>query len=280
MIPRFDLVLRALVVATCAFVATPAAMAAAPGLKPERQEWTFGGPFGKFDKGQLQRGFKVYREVCSSCHSLELVAFRNLSEKGGPGFTEDQVKALAAEYQVQDGPNADGEMFERPGVPADRFPKVFPNKEAAQAANGGAYPPDFSLLAKARTFERGFPLFIADIFTQYQELGPDYIHALLTNYHEAPEGADTPAGMHYNPAFPGSWIAMANPLNPGQVEYTDGSPQTVEQYSRDVVAFMMWAAEPHLEERKRLGVIVMIWLSVFAVLLYFTKKKVWKNVAH
>jgi cytochrome c1 len=278
MIRRFDLALRAGLIAACTLMAQPALSAAVP--KPETQSWTFAGPLGHFDKGQLQRGFKVYREVCASCHSLNLVAFRNLAEEGGPGFTEGQVKNLANEYKVQDGPNDDGEMFERPGTPADRFPKVFPNEQAARAANGGAYPPDLSLMAKARTYERGFPHFLIDIVTQYQELGPDYLYTLLTGYVEKPEGEEEKPGLHYNKQFPGHWIAMAKPLSDGQVEYTDGSPATVDQYARDVVAFMMWTAEPHLEARKRLGLISIIFLIVLTTLLYFTKKRVWKNVAY
>jgi ubiquinol-cytochrome c reductase cytochrome c1 subunit len=281
MIRRFDLALRAAVVAACTLITQPGF--AAEGHQahiPERQSWTFAGPLGHFDKAQLQRGFKVYREVCSSCHSLELVAFRNLGEAGGPGFTEGQVKALAAEYKVQDGPDSSGDMFERPATPADRFPKVFANEAAARASNGGAYPPDFSLLAKARTYERGFPLFLADVFLQYQEHGADYIYSLLNGYKDVPHGAEAKPGLHYNVQFPGNWIAMSKPLSDGQVEYTDGSPATVDQYSRDVIAFMMWAAEPHLDARKSMGFVSIIFLIVFAVLLYFTKKRVWKNIAH
>jgi ubiquinol-cytochrome c reductase cytochrome c1 subunit len=246
--------------------------------KPPRMEWTFAGPFGFYDDAQLQRGFKVYREVCSACHSMKKLSFRNLAEPGGPGFTEDQVKALAAEYTVQDGPNDAGEMFERPGRPSDRFPSPFPNEQAARAAMGGAYPPDMSVLAKARTYTVGFPGFIFDIFTQYQENGVDYIHALLAEgYVDPPADFKLAEGTNYNKFMPGNQIAMAMPLVDGQVEYTDGTPQTVDQYSRDVSAFLMWAAEPHLEARKELGFKVMIFLIVFATLLYFTKKKVWKT---
>ncbi|WP_321333123.1 cytochrome c1 [Breoghania sp.] len=266
-----------------AFVAG-AAPAFAAGDQPhvERQSWTFSGPFGYYDKAQLQRGFKVYREVCASCHSLNLVAFRNLGEDGALGYNEDQIKALAAEYTVEDGPNDEGDMFERAAKPSDRFPAPFPNKQAAQAANGGAYPPDLSLIAKARAVERGLPWFLFDAITQYQELGPDYLHGLLTGYSEdVPEDVEIPEGKYYNTGFiAGHAIGMPPPLSEELVEYTDGTPQTVDQYATDVSAFLMWAAEPKLEERKKIGFRVMIFLVIFASLLYFTKKKIWRNVAH
>jgi len=250
-----------------------------PIIKPAQEDWSFAGPFGHYDKGQLQRGLKVYKEVCSSCHSLDLVAFRTLEDLG---YSEDQVKALAAEYEVQDGPNADGDMFNRAALPSDHFPAPFPNMAAAAAANGGAAPPDLSLIAKARGVERGFPTFIFDIFTQYAEGGPDYIHALLTGYdHEAPAGMEIAEGTHYNPFFiAGKSLAMPKPLTDGQVTYDDGAPQTVDQYSRDVAAFLMWTAEPHLEARKRTGFMVMIFLLVFAGMVYLTKRKIWADVAH
>jgi ubiquinol-cytochrome c reductase cytochrome b/c1 subunit len=241
--------------------------------QPPKVNWSFSGPFGKFDRAQLQRGFKVYREVCQVCHGMKLVAFRNLSALG---YSEGQVKAIAAEYKVQDGPNDAGEMFEREGRPADVFPPPWPNENAARARYNGV-PPDFSVLAKARTYERGFPWFIFDFFTQYQEHGPDYIHALLTGYRDPPSGFELPPGTFYNTYFPGHALAMPPPLNQGQVEYTDGTPATVDQYSKDVTAFMVWAAEPHMEARKRIGFQVMIFLIVFAGLLYFTKQRVWAN---
>ena len=250
-----------------------------PILKPTQENWTFAGPFGNYDKAQLQRGLKVYKEVCSACHSMQLVAFRTLEDLG---YSEAQVKAFAAEYTVQDGPNADGEMFERPGIPSDYFPSPFPNAAAAAAANNGAAPPDFSLIAKARGVERGFPTFIFDIFTQYAENGPDYIHSLLTGYdHEPPAGMQIAEGTHYNPYFiAGKSLAMAKPLSDDQVTYDDGAPQTVDQYARDVSAFLMWAAEPHLEDRKKTGFSVMVFLVLFAGLVYLTKRKVWSAVAH
>ncbi len=254
------------------------AIAAEAGPTPPRQKWSFSGPFGMYDRAQLQRGFKVYREVCQACHGLSLVSFRNLAEPGGPGYTVAQAAAVAAEYKVQDGPNDSGEMFERDGRPADRFPKPFANDNAARAANGGALPPDLSVIAKARTYERGFPWFLIDIFTQYQEQGPDYLTALLKGYADPPAGMQMPAGMSYNTYFPGHMIGMPNPLQDGQIAYDDGAPQTIDQYAKDVTAFLMWTAEPHLEARKRIGFQVMIFLVVFAGLLYFTKKKVWSDV--
>lgn len=239
---------------------------------PERQSWTFAGPFGKFDPEQLQRGFKVYHDVCSNCHSLKLVAFRDLADPDGPDFSEAQVKALAATYKIEDGPNGAGEMFTRPGRPSDHFPWVFANPEAAKAALG-AVPPDMSLLAKARSYPRPFPLFIFDAFTQYQEQGPDYIVAILN-------GFTHPNDPHWNLYFPGHKIAMPKPLSDGQVKYTDGAPETLKQYSRDVAAFLYWAAEPKLDERKQMGFRVIIFLVVFAGLLYFTKRRIWEGIEH
>lgn len=237
--------------------------------KPPRQEWSFSGIFGRYDQAQLQRGFQVYREVCSNCHSLKLVAFRNLADPGGPGFSEAQVKALAAKYQIKDGPNDAGDMFERPGRPSDYFPWNFPNEQAARAALG-AVPPDMSLLAKARSYERGFPIFLIDPIIQYQEQGPDYINAILNGYTKD----DDP---NWNEYMPGHKIAMPKPLSDGAVDYEDGSPKTVQQYAKDVSAFLMWAAEPKLEERKHLGFNVLIFLSVYALVLFATKKKIWSR---
>ena len=212
---------------------------------------------------------------------LDLLSFRNLRQAGGPGFTEAQAKVIASEYEVMDEPDEAGDMFERPGRLSDHFPSPFPNVEAAKASNNGAAPPDFSLLAKARAVERGFPTFIFDIFTQYQESGPDYIYGLLTGYTDAPEGTEVSEGTYYNPNYiGGNALAMSPPLYDEQIEYTDGSPQTVDQYARDVSAFMMWAAEPKLEERKRMGFIVMAFLLLLSGLLYLTKRKVWANIEH
>jgi ubiquinol-cytochrome c reductase cytochrome c1 subunit len=258
-----------------------------PILKPRHEDWTFAGPFGSYDKGQLQRGFKIYKDVCANCHSMRLVAFRTLGggEHGdsGLGYSEAQIKALAAEYTIQDGPNDAGEMFERPGVPSDYFPSPFPNVQAAASANNGAAPPDFSLLAKARGVERGFPTFVFDIFTQYAESGPDYIYSLLTGYgQEPPAGMAIPDGTHYNPYFiAGKSLAMSPPLAADTlVEYDDGTPASLEQNAKDITAFMMWAAEPHLEDRKKTGFRVVIFLVLFGALVYLTKRKIWAGVAH
>lgn len=246
---------------------------------PPRLGWSFAGPFGSFDPAQLQRGFKVYREVCSNCHSLKMLSFRNLAEEGGPMFTDGQVKALAASYKIQDGPNDAGDMFERPGRPGDHLPLVFPNDQAARAANGGAVPPDMSVLAKARGFSSGFPGFLLNIFSMYQEQGPDYIHALITDgYVNPPPGTKLAAGTYYNKFMAGHAIAMPKPLSDGQVDYTDGSPQTVDQYTKDMAAFLMWAAEPKLDARHRTGFKVVLFLLVFSGLLFVTKKRVWHTV--
>jgi ubiquinol-cytochrome c reductase cytochrome b/c1 subunit len=269
--------LSALVLAgSLAALAAPASAQLAEQVPPPPVKWSFAGPFGKFDEGQLQRGFKIYKEVCSACHSLELLSFGSLADPGGPGFTEAQVASLAATYKISDLDDK-GQPIERAGRPADHFPSPFPNAAAAAAANGVA-PPDMSTLAKARGYQRGFPRFVFDVFTQYQEAGPDYIHAILNGYRDAPKGFTVPAGGHYNEYFPGHVIAMPPPLTDGQVTYDDGSPQTLAQYSQDVAAFLMWASEPHLVQRKRIGFQVIVFLIVLSGLLYFTKKKVWSAV--
>ncbi|WP_208996448.1 cytochrome c1 [Pseudovibrio ascidiaceicola] len=284
---------RALAVVAGLAVAGPA-LAAGDGPHVEKQPWSFAGPFGQFDKAQLQRGFQVYKEVCSACHGLSYVAFRNLAEEGGPGFSVDEVKALAAEYSIEDGPDSEGEMFERDGKPFDKFPSPFPNEQAARASNNGAYPPDLSLMAKARAALRGFPWFVIDVATQYQENGPDYLYALLTGYEEEFPACAGEQDGYFNPKFiggslpesckdahlTGGAIQMAPPLSDELVEYSDGSPMTVDQYARDVSAFLMWTAEPHLESRKRIGFGVMAFLILFASLLYFTKRKIWRDVDH
>jgi cytochrome c1 len=279
--PRLSLAAAAMLV----LFGAGAARAAEGGELPVRQNWTFSGPLGHFDRAQLQRGFKVYREVCSACHSLSRVAFRNLSEPGGPEFTEGQVKALAAEYEVPGEPNEVGEVNPRKARPADHFPPRYKNDNEARANNNGAAPPDLSLMAKARSVSYGFPWFIFDAFTQYQEGGPDYIHALLADGYldeekgeKVPEGITIPEGLNYNKFFPGHAIAMPKPIQDGQVEYTDGAPATVDQYSRDVSAFLMWAAEPKLMARKHAGLTAVIFLSVLSVLLYLTNKRIWARV--
>ena len=266
-----------------AFVLPANAAGDGPGHAVERQYWSFGGVMGHFDRGQLQRGYKVYKEVCSACHGMRLLSFRNLGQPGGPEFSKAAVEALAADVVVIDGPNEDGEMFERPGKPADRMPTPFPNDNAARAANGGALPPDLSVMAKARSVHHGgerlhqeLLRWVREVFTGYQEGGPDYLYALLTNYHdEAPAGVEIAEGMYYNAAFDGNQIAMAPPLAEGQVTYDDGTAETVENYSRDVSAFLMWAAEPHLEERKAMGLRVILYLLIMAVVLYLAKRAMW-----
>lgn len=270
--------------ALAAGLAVPA-MAQDHGATPhiERQAWSFGGIFGTYDTNQLQRGFQVFREVCASCHGARLISFRNLAEPGGPGFSEEQVKALAAEYEVAD-PTVEGGV--RPAVPADRWPSPFPTEQDARDANGGALPPDFSVLAKARGVTDPFPLWIANYFTGYQEGGADYIHALLNGYHEeAPEEFALSEGKYYNDYFPGHAIGMAPPLSDGQVSYevAEGEtevPLTLEQYSTDVAAFMMWMAEPHLVSRKQTGFAVLLFLIGFAGLMYATKRKLWTGIEH
>jgi len=282
MIVRLSLALAAgLAGALMMGAGTPATAAGGEAPHIPREDWSFSGPFGSYDPGQLQRGFKVYQQVCAACHSLEFVAIRTLASPSGPYFSDAAVKVIASEYTVEDGPDDSGEMFEREARPSDHFPAPFPNQQAARAANGGAYPPDLTLIAKARAAHAGFPTFVFDALTQYQEAGPDYLHALLTHYEEPPEDVTLAPGMYYNTAFlSGNQIAMPPPLSDGLVEYSDGAPETVDQYSRDVSAFLMWAAEPKLEARKQTGMRVMLFLLVFAGLLYFTKRKIWSNVEH
>jgi len=282
---------RSLVVAGALAVSSVSAMAAGGGVHVDKQDWTFSGFFGKFDKAQLQRGFQVYKEVCSSCHSLDYIAFRNLGEDGALGYSEDQIKALAAEYEVEDGPNDEGEMFTRAAKPFDRFPSPFANVEEARAANGGAYPPDLSLITKARSANVGPDTGIEPLtdvvrmiwhpLTAYQEYGADYLYALLTSYvDEVPAELEEAVGdKSYNPVFnPVGGIGMANPLSDELVEYTDGTPMTAEQYAKDVTAFLMWTAEPKLEERKRVGINALIFLVIFGGLMFFVKRKVWADV--
>ena len=253
----------------------------------EKQQWRFAGIFGTYDRNQLQRGFQVFREVCASCHSARLISFRNLSEEDGPAFSEEQVKALAAEYDVVD-PTA--ENGTRKGVAADRWPAPYPSEQDARDANGGALPPDFSVLAKARGIVDPFPSWILIYFTGYSEGGPDYIHALLNGYHAevpetAPEGFVMPEGKYYNDYFPGHAIGMPPPLQDGQVTYAvaegqEEVPLTVQQYSTDVSAFMMWMAEPGLPARKETGFKVILFLVLFAGLLWATKRRIWAGIEH
>ena len=230
------------------------ASAAGPGLSPIDRHWHHEGLFGTFDRAAVQRGFQVYREICQGCHALKYVAFRHLMNVG---FSEEQARAIAAEYTVTDGPNDEGEMFERPGRLSDTIPPPFPNDAAARAANGGAYPPSLTLITKARAN------------------GDDYLYSLLVGYQDDHEA---PPGQYYNAYFPGNFIAMPQPLHEGMVTYADGTEATIEQMSADVTQFLAWAAEPTLEERKQTGVKTMLFLIVLTGLLYATKRKVWADV--
>ena len=255
--------MRAVMGAAAAIVFAGLAGLAGPAMAAvgeiEKQNWSFDGVFGKFDKAALQRGFQVYQEVCAGCHGLEYIAFRNLTELG---LNEGQVKAIAADYEVEDGPDDEGEMFTRPAILSDILPSPFANDNAARASNNGTLPPDLSLIAKARTG------------------GPDYLHALLTGYVDAPADVTINEGMSYNPYFPGNQIAMPPPIDDDAVEYTDGTPATVDQMSLDVVQFLMWAAEPKLEIRKRMGIKVILFLLVLTALFYASKRKVWSRIDH
>jgi ubiquinol-cytochrome c reductase cytochrome c1 subunit len=222
--------------------------------EPIQVSWPHDGVFGTFDRAAAQRGFQVYREVCSACHGLTYVAFRNIAELG---FSEEQIRAVAAEYSVEDGPNDDGEMFERAAVPADPIPPPYPNPQTARLANGGALPPELSLITKAR----------AD--------GPDYVYSLMAGYEEPPAEAEGPEGMYYNAYFPGHWIAMPPPLSEGVVSYGDDTEASVEQMAHDVATFLTWAGEPTLEQRKQSGLKVMLFLIVLTALCYATMRKVW-----
>ena len=256
MIKRFPLSVPALALAGLLAFASGPALAAA-GAKPEARDWSFHGMFGTYDRGALQRGFQIYREVCAACHSMSLVAYRNLASIG---LSEDQIKAVAAEYEVTDGPNEEGEMYSRPAKPSDRFVAPFANDNAARASNNGALPPDLSLMAKAR---KG---------------GPDYLYALLTGYkEESPEGVTLMEGMQYNVYFTGNQIAMAPPLADDAVEYQDGTKPTLAQLAQDVTTFLNWAAEPELEERKRMGIKVLLFLIVLTAMMYALKRQVWRD---
>ena len=225
-----------------------------------KTDWSFKGLFGKFDRASLQRGYQVYTEVCSSCHSMKYLSYRNLSEKGGPEFTVEQAKAIAASFEVKDGPNADGDMFTRPGRLSDKFVMPYDNVQAAQAANGGAYPPDMSVLVKARGG------------------GVDYIYSLLQGYEDPPAGVTLDDGVYYNKYMYGNKIKMANQLSDGLVEYTDGTSATVQQMSKDVTTFLMWSAEPHLETRHQMGFKAIVYLIILTILVYFSMKKIWSRI--
>ncbi len=224
-----------------------------------KTNWSFKGIFGTFDRASLQRGYQVYQEVCSGCHSAQYLSYRNLSEKGGPEFSVEEAKAIAAQFEVEDGPNSDGEMFIRLGRLSDKFVKPYPNVEASTAANGGAYPPDMSVLAKAR---KG---------------GADYIYSLLLGYEEAPTGFELDEGVYYNKYMSGNRIKMLAPLSDGLVEYSDGTQSTTAQMAKDVTTFLVWTAEPHLESQHRMGFKVIIYLIILLTLVYMSKQKVWSR---
>jgi ubiquinol-cytochrome c reductase cytochrome c1 subunit len=304
---NITIIARTLTIAALACVVTATGAVASGGKsKPlEHQHWHFSGPFGTYDQDALQRGYQVYETICSSCHGLKLLSFRNLGDKDGPfhlsscpaGVPESVdcsnanenpvVKAIAANYryQVADGPDDSGDMFMRPAVPSDRFPSPFANEQLARLANNNALPPDLSLITKAR------------------HGGPDYVYSLLVGYEDAPSTVEVAPGQYYNPYFPGDMaqamrpeyldehghpregvdvplggvISMAPPLADGIIEYGDDSPQTVEQYAKDVSEFLMWAAEPKMDARKSLGVMSLIYLLILAVLLYWSYRKVWSD---
>ncbi|XBQ15095.1 MAG: cytochrome c1 [Oceanicaulis sp.] len=260
-----------LAVAGAAAIAAPVAWAAGEYKKPREHTWEFEGPFGTFDRASMQRGFQIYQQVCSACHGLAQLDFRHLGSEGGPFYMEEypnpndnpMVRAIAAEYMVEDGPDEWGDMFERPGRPSDDFPYPYENVQQGRAANGGAYPPDLSVITKAR---KG---------------GPEYIYSLLLGYdYEVPADVEVRPGNYYNPYFPGGLLAMPPQLYPDLVVFEDGTEATPEQMAHDVVQFLTWAAEPHMEARKRMGLMVMIYLLILAGLLYASYRQVWSRVKH
>ncbi len=290
--PRWHVAAMAVLVS----LAGPAALAhsahaASEGKAIERQHWSFAGFTGQYDQAQLQRGFQVYQQVCTACHGLKRVRFRNLAEPGGPQFPEAAVKALAVGWPYQ----ISGELDDQ-GNPIDRLPGLadpivgpYKNDVQARAAQNGALPPDLSLIAKARSVESHAPWYsqwlhmLSDMATGYQEGGPDYLYALLTGYHEAPAGMQMTEGMYYNAAFPGHQIAMPPPLSKETfVEYQpeSGTKGSLEQNARDVTAFLAWAADPTLDSRKQLGWQVLLYLAITTLLLYLVKKGIWARVKH
>ena len=224
-----------------------------------KNNWSFNGIFGTFDRASLQRGYQVYQEVCSGCHSVQHLSYRNLSEEGGPEFSIEEAKKIASQFEVEDGPNSDGEMFLRPGKLSDKFVKPYPNVEASTAANGGAYPPDMSVLAKARVG------------------GANYIYSLLLGYDEAPVGFELDEGVYYNKYMSGNKIKMSEPISDGIVEYSDGTEATKEQITKDITAFLVWSSEPHLESQHKMGFKAIIYLIILITLVYMSKNKVWSQ---
>ncbi len=213
--------------------------------------------FGTYDRASLQRGFKVYQNVCSACHAMKHLSYRNLD---GLGYNEAQIKSIASNYSVSDGPNEEGEMFDRPAMPSDRFVSPYPNENAAKFANAGALPPDLSLITKAR------------------HDGSNYVHGILTGYSAPEHGTEVPEGKYYNKYFPGHVISMAPPLSNDIVPYEDETPQTTDQYAADVSHFLTWAADPYMEDRKRIGLRVIIFLLVFAGIMYAYKRRLWSDL--
>ena len=234
--------------------------AAGEQQEPLKVDWSFKSFFGKFDRASLQRGYQVYTEVCASCHSLKHLSYRNLAEKGGPEFTEAEAKAIASNFEVTDGPNSDGEMFDRPAKLSDKFVMPYANVQEAIVANGGAYPPDMSVLVKARSG------------------GANYIYSVLMGYDDPPSGMELDDGVYYNKYMYGNKIKMASPLDDDIVEYSDGTKATVDQMAKDVTTFLQWAAEPHLEARHRIGFKAIIYLIILSFLAYFSMKRLWSRI--
>lgn len=251
--------MKSLLAAAAVMAVAMPVFAATHATHPKKEEWAFDGVLGKNDKPAVQRGLQVYKEVCAACHGLKRVAFRSLTDIG---FSEAEVKSFAAGYDVQDGPNDDGEMFTRPGRPSDKFPSPYANDQAGRAMNNGALPPDLSLIIKAR------------------EDGANYVYSLLTGYSDAPEGFEVPEGGHYNKYFPGGVIKMPPPLSNDQVTYQDGTNASMEQEAHDLVSFLQWAAEPEMEARKRMGIKIILFLAVMTGFFYVAKKRIWSNLEH
>ena len=249
--------MRNFVLAAAAALVISAPAFSAEEVKPMQRTWTFDGVLGKFDRQQLQRGFQVYKEVCASCHSLKYLAFRNLQDIG---YSEDQVKVIAAEYQVQDGPDENGDMFQRPARASDHIPKPFANEQLARASNGGALPPDLSLMTKARPD------------------GPNYVYSLMMGYKDPPNGFELMPGMAYNEYFAGHQIAMPEQITDERVTYADGTKASAEQISADVTAFLHWVAEPKLEARHATGIRVMLFALLFTVLAFLYKRRLWARL--
>ena len=261
----------ATVIAAISGIAYAAGGGGTGDYKMVHKHWHFKGAFGTYDKAAAQRGYQVYREVCASCHQLKHLSFRHLGDKGAPFYNEDYpnpndnplVKNFAADWQVEDIDTETGDVLERPGIPADKFPAIYPNEAAARAGNGGGLPPDLSVMVAARNG------------------GADYLYNLMLAYDSPkPDDVELTPGLYYNPVMDGGKISMAAPLSDDLIEYADGTPATVEQMAADVTEFLAWSADPKLEQRKRVGLMTMLYLSILAVLLWFSYKRVWRNVEH